>query len=120
MSWCGAKGQIGWTLREQPLPGRLISSRLVRSSGGSYAMNRRHFLATSAAAATLAAAPTVAAQRPGRLKVLIPSTPPDQLAELSDAAPGVELVPCQNDAEALRNVEGAHASYGFISRSLVR
>jgi phosphoglycerate dehydrogenase-like enzyme len=83
-------------------------------------MNRRNFLATSAAAATLAATQTVSAQAPGRLKVLIPNTPPDQLAELKAAAPAAELVVCHNEQEALKHVEGAHASYGFISARLIR
>jgi phosphoglycerate dehydrogenase-like enzyme len=83
-------------------------------------MNRRLFLAGSAAAATLAAAGTTSAQAPDRIKVLIPSTPPDQLAELKGAATGAELVVCQNEQEALKNVEGAHASYGFITRGLIR
>jgi phosphoglycerate dehydrogenase-like enzyme len=29
------------------------------------------------------------------------------------------LVPCRNEKEAIDNLEGAHASYGFISRSLL-
>jgi phosphoglycerate dehydrogenase-like enzyme len=83
-------------------------------------MNRRHFLAASAAAATLSASQTVSAQTSGRLKVLIPTTPPEELAGLKAAAPGVELVQCRDEKEAVASVEGAHASYGFISRSLVR
>jgi phosphoglycerate dehydrogenase-like enzyme len=87
-------------------------------------MNRRNFLATSAAAATLAATQTVSAQAQapasGRLKVLIPNTPADQLAELKAAAPAAELVVCHNEQEALKNVEGAHASYGFITARLIR
>src|SRR5262249_34860331 len=83
-------------------------------------MNRRHFLATSAAAATLAAAQPVSAQASGRLKVLIPNTPPEQLADLKAAASGVELVSCRNEQEALQNVEWDHGSYGFITRALVR
>jgi phosphoglycerate dehydrogenase-like enzyme len=83
-------------------------------------MNRRLFLASSAAAATLAAAGTASAQAPGRVKVLIPNTPPDQLSELKEVAPGAELVVCQNEQEALKKVEGAHASYGFITRGVIR
>jgi phosphoglycerate dehydrogenase-like enzyme len=83
-------------------------------------MNRRHFLATSAAAATLAAAQTGPAQTTGRLKVLIPATPPEELADLKAAAPGAELVACRDEKEAVANAEGAQASYGFISRSLIR
>jgi phosphoglycerate dehydrogenase-like enzyme len=83
-------------------------------------MNRRRFLAASAAAATLATAQTAPAQSTGRLKVLIPTTPADQLADLRAAAPGIDLVPCSDQAEALQNAAGAHASYGFISQPLIR
>jgi phosphoglycerate dehydrogenase-like enzyme len=83
-------------------------------------MNRRHFLTTSAAVATLAASQTVSAQASGKIKVLIPTTPPEQLAELKAAAPGADLVVCSNEQEALANVEGAHASYGFITRKVLR
>jgi phosphoglycerate dehydrogenase-like enzyme len=83
-------------------------------------MNRRHFLATSAAAAALAAAETAPAQAGGRLRVLIPATPAEQLAELKAAAAGVELVVCKNEAEAVQNVAGAHASYGFLTPALFR
>jgi D-2-hydroxyacid dehydrogenase (NADP+) len=82
-------------------------------------MNRRHFFAASAAATALAASQTVSAMAPGRMKVLIPVTPPSGLAELTGAAPGIELVQCRDEKEALENVEGAHASHGFISRELV-
>ena len=80
-------------------------------------MNRRHFLSASAVAATLTTAIGGPAGGGGRIKVLIPTTPPERLAELADVAPGVELVSCRDDAEALANVEGAHASYGFITPS---
>jgi phosphoglycerate dehydrogenase-like enzyme len=82
-------------------------------------MNRRHFFTTSAAATVLAASQTGFAMAPGRVKVLIPSTPPEQLAELAEAGRGIELVQCSNEKEALEKAEGAHASYGFISRALV-
>jgi phosphoglycerate dehydrogenase-like enzyme len=83
-------------------------------------MNRRHFLAASASASALAISQPVSAQAPGRVKVLIPNTPPAQLAELAAAGPGIVLVPCRDEKEAIANVEGAHASYGFISPSLIR
>src|SRR5262245_58833347 len=82
-------------------------------------MNRRYFLAASAAATTLAASQSASAKAPSRLKVLIPNTAPAQLAELEAAGAGIELVQCRNETEAIDNVEGAHASYGFISRSLI-
>jgi phosphoglycerate dehydrogenase-like enzyme len=89
-------------------------------------MNRRHFLSASAAAATMSTAtlsvPAAPAQGAGagRLKVLIPaSTTREQLADLARVAPDVELVACANDAEALSNVEGASASYGFITAKLI-
>jgi phosphoglycerate dehydrogenase-like enzyme len=83
-------------------------------------MNRRHFLATSATAALAASGAVAAAPAQGRLKVLIPATPAGELAELSAAAPGAELIQCRDENEAVANVAGAQASYGFISRALVR
>src|SRR5262249_33650767 len=107
-------------------PGRAaqLSQPLGSILSRSAPMNRRSFLATSAAAATLAASQTVSAQGQasgsGRARVLIPNTPADQLAELKAAAPAAELVVCQNEEEALKNVEGAHASYGFITARMIR
>jgi phosphoglycerate dehydrogenase-like enzyme len=83
-------------------------------------MNRRHFLSVSAVAATLSTVSAAPAGGGGRIKVLIPTTPPERLSELAEAAPEVELVQCRDDAEALANVAGAHASYGFISAKLIR
>jgi phosphoglycerate dehydrogenase-like enzyme len=83
-------------------------------------MNRRHFLSVSAVAATLSTVSAAPAGGGGRIKVLIPTTPPERLSELAEVAPGVELVQCRDDAEALANVAGAHASYGFISAKLIR
>jgi phosphoglycerate dehydrogenase-like enzyme len=83
-------------------------------------MNRRHFLAATAAAATIAASQTAEARAPGRVKVLIPITPPDQLEELAAAGSNIELVPCRDEKEAIANAAGAHASYGFISAPLIR
>jgi phosphoglycerate dehydrogenase-like enzyme len=83
-------------------------------------MNRRHFLSTSTTVASLVAAQAVTAKAPDRLKVLIPILPPSQLAELSAAAPGATLVACRNDDEALANVEGAHATFGFITPAILR
>src|SRR5258708_7961115 len=83
-------------------------------------MNRRHFLSVSAVAATLSTVSGAPAGGGGRIKVLIPTTPPERLSELAEAAPEVELVQCRDEAEALANVAGAHAAYGFISAKLIR
>jgi phosphoglycerate dehydrogenase-like enzyme len=87
-------------------------------------MNRRHFLSASAAAAAMSTATLSVSAAPasgtGRLRVLIPaSTTREQQADLTAVAPGVELVVCANDAEALSNVDGASASYGFITAKLI-
>jgi len=84
-------------------------------------MNRRNFLAASAAAAALTAATTATARSARGLKVIIPATPPVELAELESAAPGVELVQCRSEDDATDHAAaGAAASYGFISRRLIR
>jgi hypothetical protein len=62
-------------------------------------MNRRSFLAASAAATSLASATNAHARADGRLKVLIPATLPEQLSELRTAAPEAELVECRSDNE---------------------
>ena len=79
-------------------------------------MNRRNFLAASASAAA-ALAPTTSSQArtAERLKVLIPTTPPEQLSELREAAPGAELIECRNENDAVAGVGDAVATYGFIS-----
>jgi phosphoglycerate dehydrogenase-like enzyme len=83
-------------------------------------MNRRNFLAASAAVATLAPTTTSQAQAAKHLKVIIPVMSPEQLSELQAAAPGVELVQCSSEDEAVERVVDADASYGFISRRLIR
>src|SRR5262249_19807357 len=86
-------------------------------------MDRRHFLATSAsaaAAATLAATDATPARTSGRIKVLIPPTKSEELAGLKAAAPGVELVECRDEGEAVDRVGDADACYGFITRRLLR
>ena len=50
-------------------------------------MNRRHFLAASAAAAALASATSAPARQSGRLKVIVPPMNPAELADLKAAAP---------------------------------
>ncbi|HZW29732.1 MAG TPA: D-2-hydroxyacid dehydrogenase [Isosphaeraceae bacterium] len=85
-------------------------------------MNRRHFLGASTAAAVLASATATAAPaRPsGRLKVIVPVLEPAALADLKDVAAGLDLVECRSQAEAIEQAPGAAASYGFITRELIR
>ena len=45
---------------------------------------------------------------------------PDELADLKNAAPSVQLVECKNEEEAIREVVDAHASYGYLSQSVIR
>ncbi len=95
-------------------------------------MNRRAFLGATATAtataATLAAAPVaqgaMARARKSaqdRLKVLIPaSMSADQIEDLKLAAPKVDLVPCENQGEALEQIEDADATLGFGSAEMIR
>ena len=83
-------------------------------------MNRRHFLAASAASTALAAAATASAQASEQLKVIVPTMKPEELADLKAVAPFVLLVECKNEDEAIRQVVDAHASYGFLSQAVIR
>jgi phosphoglycerate dehydrogenase-like enzyme len=83
-------------------------------------MNRRTFITASTALATLAPATVSQAQTTKRLKVIIPTTNPDQLTELQAAAPEAELVQCQNEDEVLERVIDADATYGFITPRVIR
>ncbi len=84
-------------------------------------MNRRHFLAASTATTALAAAAGTASARPSKeLKVIIPPTKPDELADLKAVAPSVRLVECKNEQEAIAQVVDADASYAFISQAIIR
>src|SRR5262245_5890029 len=83
-------------------------------------MNRRDFLGASAATVVCAGSSAAAARPANGLKVIIPTTPPAELAELDSAAPGVELIQCRSDEEAFAHAPGAHACYGFISQRLIR
>jgi phosphoglycerate dehydrogenase-like enzyme len=89
-------------------------------------MNRRHFLAASAAAATLnaSAAPGAAGSANvnarARLKVILPTLPAEQLSDLAAVSSDIELVPCQNEQEALALVKDADASYAYITRDIIR
>jgi phosphoglycerate dehydrogenase-like enzyme len=83
-------------------------------------MNRRTFITASTALATLAPTTVAQARSTKRLKVIIPTTNPEQLSELQAAAPGVELVQCRNEDEAVERVADADASYGFITPRIIR
>jgi phosphoglycerate dehydrogenase-like enzyme len=84
-------------------------------------MNRRRFLVTSTAAATLAAATAAPAQQgTRRLRVLVPPQSPEHLADLKAAAPEAELVECRDGREALANAADADASYGYITPEILR
>ena len=83
-------------------------------------MNRRTFITASAAVASLAPTTVTQSQTTKRLKVIVPATNPEQLSELQAAAPGVELVQCRNEDEAVARAIDADASYGFITPRVVR
>ena len=83
-------------------------------------MNRRRFLAASAATSALAAVPSASARPAKDLKVVIPPTKPEELAELKTIAPSVRLVECQNEEEAVAQIADADASYAFISQAIIR
>jgi phosphoglycerate dehydrogenase-like enzyme len=83
-------------------------------------MNRRIFITASTALATLAPTTVTQARSTKRLKVLIPTTNPEQLSELQAAAPGIELVQCRNEDEAVERVIDADASCGFITPRIIR
>jgi phosphoglycerate dehydrogenase-like enzyme len=86
-------------------------------------MNRRDFLAASAATVAWAgsnAAVGASAQAAKRLSLIIPAAEAGELAELESAAPGVELIQCRSEVEAIAHAAGAHACYGFLSRRLIR
>ena len=83
-------------------------------------MNRRNFLAASAAFAALAPATNSQAQATKRLKVIIPVMSPEQLSDLQAVAPAVDLVQCSSEDEAVERVVDAAACYGFLSRRLIR
>ncbi len=83
-------------------------------------MNRRHFLAASTAAATLAQATTAPASQSSQLKVIVPTMTVAELAELNASAPGIDLVVCHSEAEAIEQAPGAAASYAYISPGVIR
>lgn len=83
-------------------------------------MNRRRFLAASAATAALGATSHAAAQSSKRLKVIIPPASPKELAELKAAAPSIDLVVCQSEEEAIAQAGDADAVFAFISPRVIR
>ncbi len=83
-------------------------------------MNRRRFLAASAATSALATASSASARPAKDLKVVIPPTKPDELAELKTVAPSVRLLECRNEQEAVAQIADADASYAFLSPAIFR
>src|SRR5262249_40671721 len=87
---------------------------------GATTMRRRDFLAASAAGTALAATVRANVRATKELKVIIPVMKPEELADLKNSAPSVQLVECKSEEEAIRQVAGAHGSYGFLSQSVIR
>jgi phosphoglycerate dehydrogenase-like enzyme len=83
-------------------------------------MNRRHFLAASAATTALARTAAANPRSSKPLKVIIPPISPKDLAELKAAAPTVNLVQCQNQDEAIAQASDADAVYAFITPKVIR
>jgi phosphoglycerate dehydrogenase-like enzyme len=84
-------------------------------------MNRRHFLAASAATTALAATVPASARASSKeLKVIVPTMKPEDLADLKAVDPSVQLVECKNEEEAIASVGDAQASYGYISARVLR
>jgi phosphoglycerate dehydrogenase-like enzyme len=85
-------------------------------------MNRRHFLVASTSAAVIASSggASTAGRDTGRPKVIVPSMEPADLADLKAAAPGVELVECASEADAIAHAPNAAACYGFITTAVIR
>ena len=82
-------------------------------------MNRRTFIAASAAVTSLAPTTASRSQTAKRLKVIIPEMNAEQLIALRAAASGTELVQCRNEDEAVERVIDADASYGFITPRVI-
>jgi phosphoglycerate dehydrogenase-like enzyme len=83
-------------------------------------MNRRHFLAASAAATSLGASSAAAIRSSKSLKVIVPPVSPVELAELKAAAPSIELIQCQNEDEAVAQAGDADAVFAFITQKVIR
>jgi phosphoglycerate dehydrogenase-like enzyme len=84
-------------------------------------MNRREFLAGTATLAGARAGAEVARAAPAdRLRVLVPEFSTEQFSELKAVAPEVDLIVCKNGAEALTRAADADASFGYITREIIR
>jgi phosphoglycerate dehydrogenase-like enzyme len=83
-------------------------------------MNRRTFITASTALATVTPMTVSQARTTKRLKMIIPTTNPEQLSELQTVAPGVELVQCRNENETFERVIDVDALYGFITPRVIR
>jgi phosphoglycerate dehydrogenase-like enzyme len=83
-------------------------------------MNRRRFLAATAATTAMASTTSATARQSGRLKVIVPPMSPADIDDLKTASPDIDLVVCRNDAEALEQAAGAAACYGLITREVIR
>ena len=83
-------------------------------------MNRRRFLAATAATTALASETSARARQTGRLKVIVPQLLPAEIEDLKLAAPQADLVVSRSEAEAIEQAPGAAACYGYISPGVVR
>jgi phosphoglycerate dehydrogenase-like enzyme len=83
-------------------------------------MNRRHFLAASTSAAALATAAPTLGHQIGRRRVIVPPMNAAELADLQAAAPGLELIECRSEAEAIMHAPDAAACLGFITPGVIR
>jgi phosphoglycerate dehydrogenase-like enzyme len=83
-------------------------------------MNRRLFLAASTSAAAAAPLAPALARQSSRLKVIVPSMEPAEIADLVAAAPTLELVECRSEVEAIEHAPGAAACYAFITPAVLR
>ncbi|WP_165248760.1 D-2-hydroxyacid dehydrogenase [Paludisphaera soli] len=87
-------------------------------------MNRRSFLAaasaTSAALTAATGATAAAAGADGPLKVIVPRMKPEELSDLQAAAPGLELVVCGSEDEAVARAAEAQGLYGLITPRVIQ
>jgi phosphoglycerate dehydrogenase-like enzyme len=83
-------------------------------------MNRRDFLAATAATTALASTTSAAAGPSGRLRVIVPPMSAAETDDLKSVAPAIELVACRGEAEAIEQAAGAVACYGFITPGVIR
>lgn len=85
-------------------------------------MDRRTFItgATAATAAAALVAPPEPARAQARRKVIVPPLSAEELADLKDAAPNVDLIVCRSAEEALAKVPDADGIYSFVNRDIIR